>query len=155
MGSDRSNGPTVALCAIVLLITKPERIGSSGALTSVIDRGGERKSRVQFESVRQHDDGLRAALTFIHRKPDRLGPVREQAAAKASGVLDHPVTASIPPDKQAGQAGGTRGSDILLDHEFSSFADDGPGAFFRRAQSTEVNVRPRSVGRHPYEQFRH
>jgi hypothetical protein len=42
---------------------------------------------VELKTIGQHNDGLRAALAFIHRKPDRLGPVREQAAAKAPGVL--------------------------------------------------------------------
>ena len=45
---------------------------------------------LEFEPIRQHDHGLGAALAFIHRKPDRLGAVYEQAAAKASGVLDDP-----------------------------------------------------------------
>jgi hypothetical protein len=61
---------------------------------------------VEFETIGQHNDGLRAALAFNHRKPDCLGPVREQAAAQASGVLDDPMPASIPPDEQARQAGG-------------------------------------------------
>ena len=60
---------------------------------------------VEFETIGQHNDGLRAALAFNHRKPDRLGPVREQAAAQASGVLNDPMPASIPSDEQAGQAG--------------------------------------------------
>ena len=46
---------------------------------------------VELQTIGQHNDGLRAALAFKHRKPDRLGPVREQAAAKASGVLDDPA----------------------------------------------------------------
>jgi hypothetical protein len=57
---------------------------------------------IEFETIGQHNDGLRAALAFKHRKPDRLGPVREQAAAKASGVLDDPAAASVTPDEQAG-----------------------------------------------------
>jgi hypothetical protein len=81
---------------------------------------------VEFETIGQHNDGLRAALAFNHRKPDRLGPVGEQAAAQASGVLDHPMPASIPPDEQAGQAGLSGGSDMLVDHEFSSFAGADP-----------------------------
>ena len=88
---------------------------------------------VEFETIGQHNDGLRAALAFMHRKPDCLGPVREQAAAEASGVLDHPMPASIPPDDEAGQTAAARGPDILLDHEFSSFADEGARAFFGRA----------------------
>ena len=88
---------------------------------------------VEFETIGQHNDGLRAALAFKHHKPDCLGPVREQAAAQASGVLNDPMPASIPPDEQAGQAGGARGSYILLDHEFASFTDEGPDAFFGRA----------------------
>ena len=46
-----------------------------------VERSGE------FETIGQHNDGLRAALAFNHRKPDRLGPVREQAAAQASASL--------------------------------------------------------------------
>jgi len=88
---------------------------------------------VEFETIGQHNDGLRAALAFMHRKPDCLGPVREKAAAQASGVLNDPMPASIPPDEQARQAGGARGSCILLDHEFASFPDEAPGAFFGRA----------------------
>jgi hypothetical protein len=57
---------------------------------------------VEFETIGQHNDGLRAALAFKHRKPDRLGPVREQAAAEASGVLDDPAAAAVSPDEQAG-----------------------------------------------------
>ena len=53
------------------------------------------KRSVEFETIGQHNDGLRAALAFMHRKPDCLGPVREQAAAQASGVLDDPMPASI------------------------------------------------------------
>ena len=47
------------------------------------------------------DEGDESALAFIHCKPGRLRPVREQAAAKALGVLDHPVARSILPDEQA------------------------------------------------------
>ncbi|MGA8443989.1 MAG: hypothetical protein WB766_02190 [Roseiarcus sp.] len=54
-----------------------------------VERSGE------FETIGQHNDGLRAALAFNHRKPDRLGPVREQAGARASGVLNDPMPASI------------------------------------------------------------
>jgi hypothetical protein len=67
---------------------------------------------VELQTIGQHNDGLRAALAFVHRKPDRIGPVREQAAAQASGVLDHPMAASIPPDEQARQGSGAGGSDI-------------------------------------------
>src|ERR1700733_14925093 len=45
---------------------------------------------VEFEPIGQHDHRLGAALTLIHCESDRLFPVREQAAAKALGVLDDP-----------------------------------------------------------------
>jgi hypothetical protein len=51
---------------------------------------------VELEAIGQHDHRLRASLAFIHREPDRLGSVREQAAAEAPGVLDHPATGVIP-----------------------------------------------------------
>jgi hypothetical protein len=36
---------------------------------------------IELEAIRQHNDGLWPALAFIHRKPYRLGPVCEYAAA--------------------------------------------------------------------------
>jgi hypothetical protein len=36
---------------------------------------------IELKAVRQHNDGLWPALAFVHRKPDRLGPVCEKAAA--------------------------------------------------------------------------
>jgi hypothetical protein len=71
---------------------------------------------VELETIGQHNHGLRAALAFIHCKPDRLRPVREQAAAKALGVLDHPVAGPILPDEQAGIAFGARSFDLFLDN---------------------------------------
>jgi hypothetical protein len=59
------------------------------------------KRPVEFQAIRHHDDRLWAALAFRHRKPDRLGPVCEQAAAQAPGVLDHPMTGSIPANEEA------------------------------------------------------
>jgi hypothetical protein len=47
-----------------------------------------------------------ASVRFVNEPP------------KASSVLGDPMTASISPDEQAGQAGAAGGSDILLDHEF-------------------------------------
>jgi len=88
-------------------------------------------------------------LAFVHRKPDRLRPVREQAAAKASGVLDHPMAASILPNVQAGQSSAARGFDVLLDHDFTSFSREGPGAFFRRVRRLKSSFGRRSVGRQP------
>src|ERR1700722_4838803 len=79
-------------------------------LTFFIDRS------VKLEPIGQHDDGLRATLTLIHRKSDRLVPVREQAAAQAVGVLDDPMAASVLPDEQAGSVCGARRFDVLLDH---------------------------------------
>jgi hypothetical protein len=71
---------------------------------------GEFLAVITIVIIGQHNHGLRAALAFIHCKPDRLRPVREQAAAKAFGVLDHPVAGPILPDEQAGSF------DLLLDH---------------------------------------
>jgi hypothetical protein len=110
---------------------------------------------VELKTIRQHNDGLRAALAFVHRKPDRLRPVREQAAAKASGVLDHPMSVMILPDVQAGQSSAARGFDVLLDHEFSSFCGEGPGAFFRRVRRLKSSFGRRSVGREPDQKLRH
>src|ERR1700734_55606 len=59
---------------------------------------------------------LRAPLTLIHRKSDRLVPVREQAAAQAVGVLDDPMAASVLPDEQAESVCGACRFDVLLDH---------------------------------------
>jgi hypothetical protein len=56
---------------------------------------------IELEAIRQHNDRLWPALAFIHRKPDRLSPVCEQAAALAPRILDHPVAISIPPDEEA------------------------------------------------------
>ena len=75
-----------------------------------------RPEPVELEPVWQHNDRLRSALALIHRKSDRLGLVREQAAAKASGVLDNPMAASILPDEQTGIIRRACGFDVLLDH---------------------------------------
>ena len=103
---------------------------------------------VEFQAVRQHDDRLRAALAFIHRKPDRLSPVCEQAAAQAPCVLDHPVTGSIPPDEEARQACGGSRLDVLLNHDVTLVGREGLEIFLaagRRLKSSSAagrGVRP-------------
>jgi hypothetical protein len=54
---------------------------------------------VELRTIGQHNDGLRAALAFVHGEPDRLRPVLKQAAATASSVLDHPMSVMILPDE--------------------------------------------------------
>src|SRR5271166_4451124 len=61
----------------------------------------ERLCAVQFEAVRQHDDGLGAALAFVHRKADRFRLVREQPAAPAFCVPDDPASETILSDVEA------------------------------------------------------
>ena len=71
---------------------------------------------VQFEAVRQHDDGLGAALAFVHRKTDRLSLVREQPAAQAFRVPDDPASETILPDVEARAGRGCCLNRRLLNH---------------------------------------
>src|SRR5208337_1312723 len=87
---------------------------SRGALAFMIDRHGSGASRLQFESVREHDYGLRAALALVHREADGLRLVGEQPAAQALRVPDDPAPAMILPDEQAGP--GRRFDFRLLNH---------------------------------------
>src|SRR5271166_6297811 len=89
---------------------------SRGALTFMINRHGSGASRLQFESVREHDYGLRAALALVHREADGLRLVGEQPAAQALRVPDDPAPAMILPDEQAGADAGRRFDFRLLNH---------------------------------------
>jgi hypothetical protein len=106
---------------------------------------------LDFEIIGQHNDGLRAALAFVYPKPDRLGPVCKQAAAMASRVLDDSAAVSVPLDKQAGQAGAARRSNVaVVNHGLSSIAGEGPGPVFR-PPFDEVGAR--LMGWKPGQQF--
>jgi len=85
----------------------------SGGLTFAIGGDGEGESRVQFEAIRQHDDGLGVPLAFVHREPNRRRTLGKLFPAHAPRVFDHPPSAPILPDEQAGADGG-RPFDTLI-----------------------------------------
>jgi hypothetical protein len=110
---------------------------------------------VEFEPIRQHDDGLGAALTLIHRESDRLFPVHKQAAAKAVGVLDDPAAGPILSDEQTGRVGGARSFDVVVDHSLCLVLSRGPGRFFWRVHRLKLLLRRRSMGRKSDQKLSH
>src|SRR5271166_1353221 len=75
---------------------------------------GERQ--IQFQTFRQHNDGLRATLTFVHRKSDRLRPIPEQSATEATRVADDPLADLVLPDEQARRTNSGSRFDVLMNH---------------------------------------
>jgi hypothetical protein len=87
----------------------PSRRHETRALTAPEDSSGEPLSRseegicaIQFEAVRQHNYGLRAALAFVHRETDRLVLVRERPPALALGVPDDPASKTVLTNEEHG-----------------------------------------------------
>ena len=83
-----------------------------------MSRSEERSRAIQLEAVRHHDDGLGTALTFVHRKVDRLSLVGEQPATPALCVSDDPAPKMVLPDVEARTDRGRRFDALLLNHWF-------------------------------------
>src|ERR1700722_18688890 len=97
------------------------RIGAANPSPSrckSLSRSGEWSFVIQLEAVRHHDDGLGTALTFVHRKVDRLRLVGEQPATQALCVSDDPAPETILPDVEAWADRGRRFDALLLNHCF-------------------------------------
>jgi hypothetical protein len=76
--------------------------------------------QIEFENPWNHDDRLGPISVLEHREPQRLRTVDEQAAAKMLLVLNNPVAAVVPTDKEEAmsQAGYRRGR-FRLAHDTS------------------------------------
>jgi hypothetical protein len=48
-------------------------------------------AEVELENAGNHDNGLRPLSVLKHCKPDRLGTIDEESAAKAARILNNPV----------------------------------------------------------------
>jgi len=55
---------------------------------------------VQFETLGDHDNGLRAVSVFPDRKFQRLSSVDKEAAPQPVYVLNHPVAATVLADQE-------------------------------------------------------
>ena len=69
-----------------------------------MDRGLLQNSRlathIKLEIPRNHNDSLRSISVLEQREPERFCAGDEQAATKASLVLNNPVAAAVPSDKE-------------------------------------------------------
>jgi len=102
-------------------------------LSSLNPLGSFIEGPIEVDAVGQHDDGLRAALTLVHRKSDGFVPVREQAAAQAVRVFDHPMAASILPNQEARRMPGASRFNVCRNHYFCLVSPSGEPS----PQSTE------------------
>ena len=57
-------------------------------------------THIKLEIPRTHNDGLGSISVLEQREPERFCAVDEQAATKAMLVLNNPVAAAVPTDKE-------------------------------------------------------
>jgi hypothetical protein len=57
---------------------------------------------IKLEPPKNHNDGLGSISILEQREPERLCAVDEQSTTKAMLVLNNPVAAAVPTDKEQG-----------------------------------------------------
>jgi hypothetical protein len=55
---------------------------------------------VELKNTRNHNDGVGLIPIFEQREPERFCAVDEQSTTKAMLVLNNPIAAAVPSDKE-------------------------------------------------------